>query len=130
MLFANQYSKTQVVYPGNEITVRDLRAFRARVGLALAASDSVTLDLTQTQHLDSWSLLAILDQPSRPIELTADDLEDVSVSRPAIAAVGRVDRRPPVGSSGRGSACSRGAAYRAGEPVRRASSGRPRAVGR
>jgi|GEM_PF-4442828 anti-anti-sigma regulatory factor len=61
MLFANQYSKTQVVYPGNEITVRDLRAFRARVGLALAAADSVTLDLTQTQHLDSWSLLAILD---------------------------------------------------------------------
>jgi anti-anti-sigma regulatory factor len=61
MLFANQYSKTQVVYPGNEITTQDLRAFRAQVGLALAASDVVTLDLTRTERIDSWSLLAIVD---------------------------------------------------------------------
>ena len=61
MLFANQYCKNQVVYPGNEITARDLRAFRACVGLALAAAESVTLDLTRTERFDSWSLLAILD---------------------------------------------------------------------
>lgn len=61
MLFASKYSRIQMVYPGVEITQRDLRAFRAQVGLALAASDSVVVNLTRTNRFDSWALLEILD---------------------------------------------------------------------
>jgi hypothetical protein len=61
MLFAYTYSDTQVVYPDPEIIVPHLRAFRARVGLALAAADSVIVDLHGTTRVDSWGLLEILD---------------------------------------------------------------------
>jgi hypothetical protein len=61
MLFANTYSAMQVVYPDPEIIVPNLRAFRAQVGLALAAADSVIVDLRATKRVDSWGLLEILD---------------------------------------------------------------------
>jgi len=61
MLFANTYSAMQVVYPDPEIIVPNLRAFRAQVGLALAAADAVIVDLRATKRVDSWGLLEILD---------------------------------------------------------------------
>jgi hypothetical protein len=61
MLFAYQYSLERTVYAGTVLTQRELRDFRARVGLALAASDYVVVDLTQTRRVDSWTLSALVD---------------------------------------------------------------------
>ena len=61
MLFAHTYTPKRTVAADVELTQANVRAFRARVGLALAASDAVVLDLTHTDRFDSWALLAILD---------------------------------------------------------------------
>jgi anti-anti-sigma regulatory factor len=61
MLFAYQYSPKRTVHAGPDLTLRELRDFRARVSLALAASDYVVIDLMQTRHLDSWTLTALVD---------------------------------------------------------------------
>lgn len=61
MLLSGTHSKTQTVYPGVEIDQQDIRTFRARVGLALAAAESVIVDLRHTNRIDSWALLAIWD---------------------------------------------------------------------
>lgn len=61
MLFSGTYSKTQTVFPGTELTQQDVRSFRAEVGLALAAADSVIVDLRHTNRVDGWALLAIWD---------------------------------------------------------------------
>jgi anti-anti-sigma regulatory factor len=61
MLFEYQYSARQTVSAGAVLTLGELRDFRARVGLALAASDYVVVDLTQTRRLDSWTLSALVD---------------------------------------------------------------------
>lgn len=61
MLFANTFSKNTVLRPGKELRVSRLRAFRAEIGLALAAADSVMVDLRATKRFDSWALLAIID---------------------------------------------------------------------
>jgi hypothetical protein len=61
MLLSGTYSKTQTIFPGAEITQQDVRSFRAQVGLALAASETVIVDLRCTNRVDSWALLAIWD---------------------------------------------------------------------
>jgi hypothetical protein len=61
MLFDLQYTSTYTVSAGKELSVSNLRDFRARVGLALAASDAVVVDLTRTIRVDSWALLALSD---------------------------------------------------------------------
>lgn len=59
MLLSDIHSRTQTVFPGTKITQRDVRSFRAQVGLALASADSVIVDLRSTKRVDSWALLAI-----------------------------------------------------------------------
>jgi anti-anti-sigma regulatory factor len=59
MLLSGTHSKTQTVLPGAEITQHDVRSFRANVGLALAASESVIVDLRSTNRIDSWAFIAI-----------------------------------------------------------------------
>lgn len=61
MLLANTYTENMVLCPTPELTLHRLRAFRAEVGLALAAADSVTVDLRAVKRIDSWALLAVID---------------------------------------------------------------------
>jgi hypothetical protein len=61
MLFSSTYGGKQVVSGGAEIHLEDMRSLSAQVGLALAAADTVVLDLSHTKRVDSWSLLAISD---------------------------------------------------------------------
>jgi hypothetical protein len=61
MLFDLQYTSTYTVSAGKELRLSDLREFRARVGLALAASDAVVVDLMRTVRVDSWALLELSD---------------------------------------------------------------------
>jgi anti-anti-sigma regulatory factor len=61
MLVSGTHAKTQTVHAGAELTQQDVQSFRARVGLALAAADSVVVDLERTKRIDSWALLAIWD---------------------------------------------------------------------
>lgn len=57
MLFAHEYAPINTVDAGSELTLANLRDFRARLALALAASDAVVVDLTHTNRVDSWALL-------------------------------------------------------------------------
>ena len=61
MFYTKTHAAKAVINPGATLIERELRGFRARVGLALATSDFVLVDLTRTEHLDSWALLAIVE---------------------------------------------------------------------
>ena len=84
MLFSYTYGGAQIVNAGPEIKLRDLRALSAQIGLALAAADSVVLDLSHTKRVDSWSLLAISDllgKRAPPLSLAAPDFLRDTISR-------------------------------------------------
>jgi hypothetical protein len=84
MLFSSTYGSQQLVSGGSEIHLGDVRSLSAQVGLALAAADSVILDLSHTKRVDSWSLLAISDllgKRSPRLSIRAPDYLRATLSR-------------------------------------------------
>jgi hypothetical protein len=101
MLFDLQYTSTYTVSAGKELRVSNLREFRARVGLALAASDTVVVDLTRTVRVDSWALLELSDLAAmfeRRLTFAAPDYLSRSIER---LKPHRYPAKPPADSGSR-----------------------------